>query len=86
MKDREVQFEIKKQICTLNPDAPDAWTLELNIVAWNGGAPKWDIRHWNDDHTRMGRGLTFTDDEMATLVGAYYDTSDDEDIQELLNK
>ncbi|MGT2754540.1 PC4/YdbC family ssDNA-binding protein [Streptococcus ovis] len=35
------------------------WTTELNLVSWNGKPAKYEIRDWNPDHTRGGKGLTF---------------------------
>lgn len=43
-------------------------TKEVNLVSWNGKAPKLDIREWNADHTTMTKGLTLTDAEAETLV------------------
>lgn len=25
---------------------------ELNLISWNGGEAKYDIRDWNNDHSR----------------------------------
>ena len=46
------------------------WTKELNLVSWNGDQPKYDVRWWNDDKTRLGKGFTFTKDELEIM----YDT------------
>ena len=43
------------------------WTKEVNMVSWNDREPKVDIREWNEDHSRMGRGLTFTPEEEEML-------------------
>lgn len=43
------------------------WTKEVNMVAWNNREPKVDIREWNSDHSRMGRGLTLTAEEEEML-------------------
>lgn len=43
------------------------WSKEVNMVAWNNREPKVDIREWNEDHSRMGRGLTLTTDEEEML-------------------
>ena len=40
---------------------------ELNLVSWNDGEPKYDIRVWNEDHNRMGKGTTFTTAELSNL-------------------
>ena len=28
------------------------WTKEINVVSWNGGEPKIDIRDWSESHER----------------------------------
>ena len=43
------------------------WNKEVNIVAWNGGAPKFDIRDWNPEHDRMTRGITLFESEARKL-------------------
>ena len=43
------------------------WKKELNLVSWNGGVPKYDIREWSPDHEKMGKGVTLTADEIAEL-------------------
>ena len=63
----EVRFEIKKHHGVLKTNQ-NGWRRELNIVEWNGGEPKYDIREWSPDHTRMTRGLTFTPSEMHKLT------------------
>lgn len=40
------------------------WNKEFNIVKWGENEPKIDIREWNDDHTRMGKGITLTMEEL----------------------
>ncbi|MBQ9543401.1 PC4/YdbC family ssDNA-binding protein, partial [Ruminococcus sp.] len=30
-------------------------------------APKYDIRDWSPDHTRMAKGVTLTDEELEAL-------------------
>ncbi len=43
------------------------WTRELNLISWNGAEPKYDIRDWSPDHTRMGKGISLTMDELSAL-------------------
>ena len=42
-------------------------TKEVNMVSWNNREPKVDIREWNEDHTRMSKGLTLTAEEEEML-------------------
>jgi len=44
------------------------WTLECNMVAWNGGDPKIDIRSWSPDHRKMTRGITLTEEQGEKLI------------------
>lgn len=62
----EVRFEIREHIGTLSESAK-GWTKELNIVSWNDGAPKYDLRDWSPDHTKMGKGITLNENEIAVL-------------------
>lgn len=41
---------------------------ELNKVAWNDGEAKFEIRSWSKDHQRMGKGISFTEEELVTLA------------------
>lgn len=41
---------------------------EINLVSWNGREPKVDIREWNEDHTRMSKGITLTDAEAEKVA------------------
>lgn len=47
---------------------PTGWSREVNIVSWNEGQPKLDIRDWSEDHEKMSRGITLTADEAQRLV------------------
>lgn len=64
----EVKYEIKQNIGIISSNDKSGWNKELNLVSWNEGDPKYDIRDWNKDHTKMSRGITLTEDELASLV------------------
>lgn len=66
--DKEVTFEIVEHIGIMGRDAK-GWTKELNRVAWNGNPAKYDIRNWDEEHQKMGRGITFTKQEALELKG-----------------
>lgn len=74
MANNEITFEIVEHIGVLEARA-DGWSKEANIVAWNGGIPKIDIRDWSPDHERMTRGITLTEDiaeKLAKVLSARY--------------
>lgn len=67
----KVEFKIVKHlgIISVRTDyAGNTWTKEVNMVAWNNKDPKIDIREWNDDHTKMSKGITLTEDETNALT------------------
>lgn len=65
----DIKFEIKENIVVLS-ESPKGWTKELNLISWNDKAPKYDIREWSPDHTKMGKGITLTQEELKKLRDA----------------
>ena len=63
---REITFEITEEIGVLST-SPKGWTKELNIVSWNNGKPKFDLREWDSEHEKMGKGVTMTVEEARAL-------------------
>ena len=43
--------------------------LSTNARGWNGNPPKYDIRDWSPDGSRMAKGISLTEDELKTLKG-----------------
>lgn len=72
MKEKEFSYEIKEQLQVLSQNAK-GWTKELNLVSWNERAPKIDIRDWNHDEGKMGKGITLTEEEAELLFKALKD-------------
>jgi hypothetical protein len=65
----EFNYEVTEEIAVLRTE-PSGWTFELNMVSWNGGKPKFDLRKWSPDHDKMGRGVTFDKDDALAIVEA----------------
>lgn len=61
-----IEYEIIEEIGVLSENAR-GWRKELNKVSWNGRPPKYDIRDWSEDHKKMGKGITLTDEEAEVL-------------------
>lgn len=66
MPKSEISFEIIEHIGVLSTSTK-GWTKELNLVSWNGREPKYDIREWSPEHDKMGKGVTFSKDELDAL-------------------
>jgi hypothetical protein len=62
----DIDYEIVMQIGLLSQSA-SGWTKEVNLISWNGRAPKYDIRDWAPGHQKMGRGVTLSREEMLAL-------------------
>ena len=77
----ELKYEIKENIGVLSENAK-GWTKELNLISWNDREPKYDIREWNPDHTRMGKGVTLSEEEIERLRAILNGEEIEDDIDE----
>ena len=62
----DFKYEITQELGVLS-ESKSGWTRELNLVSWNGGAPKFDIRDWAPGHEKMGKGISLSADEIGKL-------------------
>ena len=62
----EIKSEVVKEIGILSTSKSN-WNREVNIIRWNDGKPKLDIRDWAPEHERAGKGITLTAEEVAVL-------------------
>lgn len=63
----EKNFEIKKTLAVLPAQRAGGWQKELNLVSWYGKEPVYDLREWDEGHSRMSKGITLTKDELSIL-------------------
>lgn len=77
----EITFEITKELGVIS-EASKGWTRELNMVSWNGREPKYDLRDWSPDHTRMSKGVSFTEEEMIKLVELFNMRNEEDEFTE----
>jgi hypothetical protein len=62
----DIKYEIIKNIAVLSTSA-SGWNKELNLISWNDREPKYDLRDWSADHTKMGKGVTLSKEELSVL-------------------
>lgn len=62
----EIKFEIKEKLGSLSQSSK-GWTKELNLVSWNEKEPKYDLRDWDREHKKMGKGITLSVEELKAL-------------------
>lgn len=62
----EFSFKIEKNLGTLG-EGKGGWNVELNLVSWSGRPAKYDLRSWSPDHQKMGKGSTFSKEELIAL-------------------
>ena len=58
-------YNIVRNITTISQRGN--WALELNLVSWDGRPATFDLRKWNEDHTKMSKGISLTHDEVKAL-------------------
>lgn len=66
-KNDEIKYEIVQHFGVLK-SRKNGWKKELNKVSWNEEEPKYDIREWNEEHDKMSRGITLSEDEFKNLI------------------
>ncbi len=62
----EFKYEIIEEIGVISENEK-GWRKELNLISWNEGEPKYDIRDWAPNHEKMGKGVTLTAEEAKQL-------------------
>ena len=67
MAGKDLKDEIINQIGVISTSA-SGWNTELNRVSWNGAEPKYDLRSWSPDHSKMGKGITLSESELTALA------------------
>ena len=68
MPKTEITYEIVQQIGILKENK-SGWQRELNIVKWNNGKPKLDIRDWGPNHEKVGKGISLDFEEYLWAKG-----------------
>jgi len=65
----DFRYEVVETIAVLS-ESSKGWTKELKLISWNDREPKYDIREWSPDGSKMGKGITLSDEEVAVLKKA----------------
>lgn len=61
----DFSYNIIRNITTISQRG--SWALELNLISWAGRPATFDLRKWNEDHTKMSKGISLTRDEVKSL-------------------
>ncbi len=72
-----IKFEIEEKLGVLSTRT--GWSKELNLVSWNNRKAKGDIREWDEEHQKMGKGITLSKEELIELR----DTLNNLDLEDL---
>ena len=52
----EFKYEIVEKLGVIS-QGKGGWERQLNLVSWSDREPKYDIRDWSPDGTKMGKGI-----------------------------
>lgn len=55
------------------------WQKHLTVCAWYDNDPKYDIRSWNEDMTKYGKGVTLDSSELFDLLSLIEDALEGEE-------
>ena len=62
----EFKYEIVENVGVISSNSR-GWNKELNFISWNDRDPKFDMRDWAEDHSKMGKGISLTKEELIAL-------------------
>ena len=62
----EITYDVVKNIGIIADNG--TWETQVNMISWNHGTPKFDIRKWNVETDRMSKGISLTESEARELV------------------
>jgi len=62
----DIKYEITETLGVLSESAK-GWKTELNLISWNDKEAKYDIRDWDSEHKKMGKGITLSNEELIKL-------------------
>jgi len=67
IEDDEIECEIIESYGVFAA-GPKNWNKEVNLVSWNGRPAKLDIRDWQSNHEKCGKGIALTREETEELI------------------
>jgi len=67
IEDDEIECEIIESYGVFSAGAKN-WNKEVNLVSWNRRPAKLDIRSWQSNHEKCGKGIALTMEETEELV------------------
>lgn len=76
MPNNEIVFDVVDTIGVI-AKYQTGWKKEVNLISWNNGPAKIDIRDWDPDHLHMSKGVTLHTDEakrLAMLLKKHFET------------
>ena len=66
-KESDITYDILEELGVLDV-YQTGWQKEVNLIAWNNGNPKIDIRDWSPEREHMSRGITLHTKEAVQLM------------------
>ncbi|MCK8058589.1 MULTISPECIES: YdbC family protein [unclassified Fusibacter] len=62
----DLKYEILETIGKVSENSK-GWSKELNRISWNDRPGKYDLRDWAPEHSKMGKGVTLSKEELIEL-------------------
>ena len=66
MAAKDLKYEIINELGIIS-EGTKGWKKAFTRVSWNQGEPKYDIRAWDADYEKAGKGVTLDEEELRML-------------------
>lgn len=61
-----IKYEITATYGVIS-ESSKGWKKQLRSISWNDREPKFDLREWAPDDSKMGKGITLSKEELIEL-------------------
>lgn len=63
---KELKYEIINELGVIS-EGSKGWKKALTRVSWNQSEPKYDLRTWDPEYKKAGKGITLSEEELRAL-------------------
>lgn len=67
-KEGDFSFTVHEKIAAFGEENENGYMLALTKTSFCGREAQYDLRPWNKDFTKMGKGIRLTEEQLADMI------------------